>query len=157
MADGIVSVDKTRERRDGLVAKQWRWAFRRPMNLEKIALLAQRVSGLGILVYFFFHIFVTSSITFGDQTWTGLMDIMKNPLAHIGELLVIVGAAFHGVNGIRVMLLEVTSLVGKPLRPDYPYKVQSLGKGQQTILYTAIIMASLSMIAGIVVLWGLSL
>ena len=157
MADGIVSVEKTRVRKDGLVAKQYRWAFRGPIHLEKLALLAQRVSGLGILVYLFFHIFVTSSITFGDSTWTGLMDILKNPLAHVGELLVIVGAAFHGVNGIRVMLLEATSLVGKPLRPDYPYKVQSLGKGQQTILYTAMIMASLSAIAGIIVLWGLSL
>ncbi len=157
MADGIVSVEKTKVRGDGLVAKQWRWAFRRPITLEKIALLAQRVSGLGILVYLFFHIFVTSSITFGDSTWTGLMGILKNPLAHIGELLVIVGAAFHGVNGIRVVLLEATALVGKPLRPDYPYKVQSLGKGQQTILWTAMIMAGLSTIAGIIVLWGLQL
>lgn len=157
MAEGVVSVKKTKERKENLVSKQYRWALRRPMNLEKLALFVQRVSGVGLLVYFFFHIFVTGSITSGAQAWSGLMDMLFNPLAHIGELLVVVGATFHGFNGIRVMLLELTSLVGRPLRPDYPYKMQSLGKGQQSILYTAVIMASLSTIAGIVILWGLRL
>jgi succinate dehydrogenase cytochrome b556 subunit len=157
MAEGIVSVEKTKPRGDGTVAKQFRWALRRPMNLEKLALLAQRLSGVGLLVYLFFHIFVTSSVVSGEQVWAGIMDLLFNPLAHIGELLVVVGATFHGINGIRVMLLELTSLAGKPLRPDYPYKVQSLGKRQQSILYTATIMAGLSTIAGIIILWGLQL
>ncbi len=157
MAEGIVSVEKTKERRDGLVTKQYRWALRRPMNLEKIALLVQRLSGLGLLVYLFFHVFVTSSVTSGRQVWDGVMAMLFNPLAHIGELLVVVGATFHGINGIRVVLLELSPLVGRPLRPDYPYRVQSLGKVQQSILYTATIMAGLSTIAGIVILWGLHL
>ena len=149
MADGVVSVERTKARGENLVTKQYRWFFRRPMNLEKLALLAQRVSGVGILVYLFFHIFVTGSITGGREAWDGLMGILFNPLAHLGELLVIVGATFHGINGLRVMLLELTALVGHPIRPDYPYKTQSLGKGQQSILYTAMIMAGLSTIAGI--------
>ncbi|OGS51247.1 MAG: hypothetical protein A3K65_07215 [Euryarchaeota archaeon RBG_16_68_12] len=157
MAEGIVSVEKTKERGEDLVAKQYIWALRRPMNLEKIALLVQRVSGVGLLVYLFVHIFVTSSITSGRQVWDGIMATLFNPLAHIGELLVVVGATFHGINGIRVVLLELSPLVGRPLRPDYPYKVQSLGKAQQSILYTATIMAGLSTIAGIVILWGLHL
>lgn len=149
MADGVVNVERTKARGETLVTKQYRWFFRRPMNLEKLALLAQRISGVGILVYLFFHIFVTGSITGGQEAWDGLMGILFNPIAHLGELLVIVGATFHGVNGIRVMLLELTSLIGHPIRPDYPYKTQSLGKGQQSILYTAMIMAGLSTIAGI--------
>ncbi|MEK6987231.1 MAG: hypothetical protein AABX97_03935 [Candidatus Thermoplasmatota archaeon] len=149
MRDAIVSIKKAKAPKKDFITTQVAWGFRKPMNLEKLALLAQRVSGVGLLVYLFFHIFVTGSITSGEQAWEGLMGMLFNPLAHIGELLVVVGATFHGINGIRVMLLELTSLVGHPIRPDYPYKTQMLGKGQQSILYTAMIMAGLSTIAGI--------
>lgn len=155
MVEGLVSTEKAKGPADGLVGRQVRWAFRKPMNLEKLALAVQRVSGVGLLVYLFFHIFVTGSVTSGRDAWDGVMGMLSNPLAHVGELLVVAGATFHGINGIRVMLLELTALVGKPVRPDYPYKAQSLGKGQQSILWTATIMAGLSMIAGIFILWGL--
>jgi len=82
------------------------------------------------------------------------MSTLANPVAHVGELLVIVGATFHAVNGIRVVLLEVTPLVGRARRPDYPYAAQSLGRGQRSILYTAMLMSGLAALAGIVILWG---
>lgn len=155
MADAVLFVEKTKPAKKDLLETQVRWAFRRPRNLEKLALAVQRVSGLGLLVYLLFHVFVTGSVTGGRDAWDGLMDMLKNPFAHVGELLVAVGAVFHGINGVRVVLLELSPLVGRPARPDYPYKVQSLGKGQQSILYTAMLMAGLSTIVGIVVLWGL--
>ena len=153
MHESVVSVKKAKAPREDLITTQVTWGFRRPMNLEKLALLAQRLSGLGLLVYLFFHIFVTGSMASGQAAWDGMMGLLFNPLAHIGELLVVVGATFHGINGIRVMLLELTSLVGHPIRPDYPYKTQMLGKGQQSILYTAMIMAGLSTVAGIFILF----
>lgn len=149
MHDAVVSVEKAKAPKKDILTTQVTWGFRPPMNLEKLALLAQRVSGVGLLAYLFFHIFVTGSMASGQQAWDGIMGMLFNPLAHIGELLVVVGATFHGINGIRVMLLELTSLVGHPIRPDYPYKTQMLGKGQQSILYMAMIMAGLSTIAGI--------
>ncbi len=155
MPDGVVSVEETKVRGGGIARNQFRWAFQPPMNLEKLALLIQRVSGLGLLVYLFVHVFVTGTITSGAGAWDGLMGMLLNPLAHVGELLVVVGATFHGINGVRVLLLELTALVGHPIRPDYPYRVQSLGKGERSILYTAMIMAGLATIAGIFILWGL--
>ncbi len=153
MHEAVVSVEKAKAPKKDILTTQLMWGFRRPRNLEKLALLAQRVSGLGILVYLFFHIFVIGSMASGQAAWDGIMGMLFNPLAHIGELLVVVGATFHGINGIRVMLLELTSLVGHPIRPDYPYKTQMLGKGQQSILYTAMIMAGLSTVAGIFILF----
>jgi succinate dehydrogenase / fumarate reductase cytochrome b subunit len=160
MSDAIVSIEKTKAPRKDVLTTQVRWGFRRPMNLEKLALLAQRVSGVGILAYLFLHIFITGTIVGGpdgvpggQDVFSGLMGMLFNPIAHIGELLVVVGATFHGINGIRVMLLEVTKLIGHPIRPDYPYKTQSLGKGQQSILLTAMIMAGLATIAGIFILF----
>lgn len=131
-----------------------RWAFRKPMNLERLALLAQRVSGLAILAYLFFHIFVTGTVTAGRGTWESTMAAFSNPFMSLGEWLVVVAATFHAVNGIRVVLLELTPLVGTPARPDYPYVAQSLGRGQRSLLYTAMLMASLAGLAGVVILWG---
>ncbi len=160
MSQAIVSTEKAKAPKKDLITTQVRWGFRKPMTLEKLALLAQRISGVGILAYLFLHIFITGTIVGGpdgvpggQDVFSGVMAMLFNPLAHIGELLVVVGATFHGVNGIRVMLLELTRLVGHPIRPDYPYKVQSLGKGQQTILLTAMVMAGLSAIAGIFILF----
>lgn len=160
MPDAIVSIEKAKAPKKDLITTQVKWGFRKPMNLEKLALLAQRVSGVGILAYLFFHIFITGSIVpgpdgvpGGQDVFSGLMGMLFNPIAHIGELLVVVGATFHGINGIRVMLLEATKLVGHPIRPDYPYKTQMLGKGQQSILLTAMLMAGLSAIAGVFILF----
>lgn len=160
MSDAIVSIEKAKAPKKDLITTQVRWGFRKPMNLEKLALLAQRVSGVAILAYLFAHIFVTGTIVpgpggvpGGQDAFTGLMGMLFNPIAHIGEILVVVAATFHGINGIRVMLLEATKLVGHPIRPDYPYKTQSLGKGQQSILLTAMIMAGLSGIAGVFILF----
>ena len=130
------------------------WAFRKPMNVERLALLAQRVSGLAILAYLVFHIFVTGTVAGGREAWQATMDVLSNPVAHLGEWLVVVAASFHAVNGIRVILLELSPLVGTPARPDYPYVAQSLGKAQRSVLYAAMLMASLAGLAGVVILWG---
>jgi len=154
MADAIVSVEPARKRRKSPVGDQVRWAFWRPMNLEKLALFVQRISGLALLVYLFFHVFVTSTVAGGPSMWEGIMATLENPLAHFGEFLVFVGVIFHGVNGVRILLLELSPLVGTPSRPDYPYKVQSLGRGQRSILYLSAVMTALAAIsAGFLLLW----
>ncbi len=152
MDPSVVATEKTRLPRQG---RPVLWAFQRPLHLERLALLAQRVSGVAILVYLFFHIFVTGTVTEGRGVWESTMGALSNPLMHLGEWLVVVAATFHAVNGIRVMLLELTPLVGKPARPDYPYEAKSLGKGQRSVLYVAMLMTSLAGLAGIVILWGL--
>ena len=151
MRPGVVSVECARGSRR---TRPILWAFQGPRHLERIALLAQRVSGLAILAYLFFHILVTGTIVDGRGPWEATMAGLSNPIAHLAEWLVVVAAAFHATNGIRVVLLELSPFVGKPARPDYPYAVQSLGKVQRSLLYAAICMASLAGVAGIVILWG---
>ena len=153
MADAIVSVEPARKRRKSPVGDQVRWAFWRPMNVEKLALLVQRISGLALLVYLFFHVFVTGFVASGGAAWTGIMEALSNPLTHLGEFLVFVGVIFHGINGIRILLLELSPLVGTPARPDYPYKAQSLGRGQKSILYISAVMTALAAVSAFFLLF----
>ncbi|MEK6851149.1 MAG: hypothetical protein AABY30_01280, partial [Candidatus Thermoplasmatota archaeon] len=68
MADAIVSVEPARKRRKSPVGDQFRWAFWRPMNLEKLALMVQRISGVALLIYLFFHVFVTGFVASPEFT-----------------------------------------------------------------------------------------
>jgi succinate dehydrogenase / fumarate reductase cytochrome b subunit len=151
---GLVAIEPAKDPAISVLPRSIRWAFRRPFHLERLALAVQRVSGVGLLLYFMFHVVVTGTVASGRAAWEAAMSTLANPLAHLGELLLITGATFHAVNGIRVVLLEVTPLVGRARRPDYPYAAQSLGRGQRSILYTAMLMSGLSALVGIVILWG---
>jgi succinate dehydrogenase cytochrome b subunit len=143
-----------KEAKPGL-SRHVRWIFQRPMNLEKLALAAQRVSGVGMIAYLIAHMFVIGTVTSGATAFGSIMSMFSNPFADIGDFLLVMGAAFHAVNGIRVLLLELTPLAGRPMRPDFPYRIQSLGPGQKSILYAAVVMAVLSGIIAVYVVWGL--
>jgi succinate dehydrogenase/fumarate reductase cytochrome b subunit len=56
------------------------------------------------------------------ESWNAVMSIMEYPIFKIGEALVIIGFAFHAVNGIRLILIELGFAVGKAEEPVYPYK-----------------------------------
>jgi len=40
----------------------------------------------------------------------------------LGEFLVFLSFAYHALNGIRLVLIELGFAVGKPIEPVYPYK-----------------------------------
>jgi succinate dehydrogenase/fumarate reductase cytochrome b subunit len=59
---------------------------------------------------------------YGEAAWIETESIIQNPLYDLGMLLVIGALIFHGLNGIRLILLEYGLLIGKPTQPIYPYK-----------------------------------
>ncbi len=95
---------------------------------ERYLYSLHRVTGLGILTYFLLHIFVTSSRAFGATpaeaagAWNNAMALVRGPIFKIGEFLVFAAFAFHAVNGIRLVLIELGFGVGKPIEPVYPYR-----------------------------------
>jgi succinate dehydrogenase / fumarate reductase cytochrome b subunit len=68
------------------------------------------------------HIFVTTSRAFGKQAWETAMSLVTGPLFKTGEYLVFLAFAFHAVNGIRLVLIELGFGVGRPIEPVYPYR-----------------------------------
>jgi len=91
-------------------------------GLERYLYSLHRVTGLGILLFFLLHIFESSTRIFGMESWNAAMDFMASPLFKVGEALVIAGFAFHALNGIRLILIELGFAVGKAEEPVYPYK-----------------------------------
>jgi succinate dehydrogenase / fumarate reductase cytochrome b subunit len=86
-----------------------------------------RVTGLGMLLYFLMHIFVTGSRLGGVEKWEGWMNFFsQSPFFAIGEFLVFLAFLFHAINGIRLILVELGLMIGKPGLPAYPYSYSTL-------------------------------
>ncbi len=93
-----------------------RWGF------ERYLYTLHRVTGLGLLAYFLMHIVVTSFRAGGEKSWQAAMGAVKGPIFTFGEYLVFAAFAFHAVNGIRLVLVELGFAIGKPIEPVYPYR-----------------------------------
>jgi succinate dehydrogenase / fumarate reductase cytochrome b subunit len=122
------------------------WAIGGRYSIERYLYTLHRLTGLGILFYFILHIFVTSSRVFGPESWKQAMETVSGPFFRFGEFLVYFAFCFHGFNGIRLILLELGFLVGKPIEPIYPYKT-SVGK-QRPVMIILMIVAAFFIILG---------
>lgn len=98
------------------------WVGGGKWGVERYLYTLHRITGLGILFYFLLHIFVTSTRAISPELWTGTMDFFGSTIFLIGEYLVFVAFAFHALNGLRLILIELGFLTGPAEEPIYPYK-----------------------------------
>lgn len=123
-------------------------------GIERVAYLLMRLSGLGLLAYFVAHIYETSNILRGQVGWQDFLEITQTTEGHIILAIVIGMCVFHTANGIRVMLGHGGVGVGKPGRPDYPYKPLSQNSRHKIAIYSSIVLAAIAMMYGLAVMFG---
>lgn len=129
----------------------WGWLGGGRWGVERYAYSLHRLTGLAILLYFLMHIFVTSLRARGIYLWTE-GGFLHKPVFRVGEFFVFVAFAYHALNGLRLVFVELGIAVGKPIEPVYPYK-SSLNV-QRPLLVAAMILAFLLVLAGGVELIG---
>jgi len=123
------------------------WALGGRWGLERYAYTLHRITGLGILSYFLLHIFVTSTrVLGGREVWEAVMGFLHSPMFKIGEMLVYIAFCYHAFNGLRLVLIELGIMVGKPEEPIYPYK-SSLNV-QRPLLVVCMLLAGLFIVLG---------
>ncbi len=113
---------------------------------ERYAYALHRLTGLGILAYFLMHIFVTARRLGGPEQWEKTMALLGQPVFKIGEFLVFLAFAYHAINGIRLILVELGYLIGKPGLPSYPYNYSTLR--QRPLFVAAMVIAAVLMVIG---------
>jgi succinate dehydrogenase / fumarate reductase cytochrome b subunit len=123
----------------------WGWLGGGRWGAERYAYILHRLSGLGILLYFLMHVVVTSLRACGIYLWVA-GGVFHQPMFKFGEFLVFAAFAYHGLNGIRLVLVELGFAVGRPIEPIYPYKT-SLGV-QRPLLIAMMILAAILLAAG---------
>ena len=113
---------------------------------ERYAYALHRLTGLGILFYFLMHIFVTSARMGGPERWDSTMAFFSTPFFKVGEFLVYLAFAFHAINGLRLVCIELGYLIGKPGLPSYPYSYSTLR--QRPFFVVVMVIAAVLMIIG---------
>lgn len=101
-----------------------------------------------MLAYVLGHIGDTSFFVggpFGEgpntASWSSDLAVTENALGHVVLVMVVLVVVYHGVNGIRLILVEYGVILAKPARPDYPYKTNSLRTVQRHLIWVAIVAA----------------
>ncbi len=115
-------------------------------GFDRYAYTLHRLSGLGILAYFIMHIFVTASRLGGPEKWDSEMASLSSPIFKFGEFLVYLAFAYHAINGIRLIIVELGYMLGKPGFPSYPYAYSTMR--QKPFLVVIMIIAAVAMIFG---------
>lgn len=115
-------------------------------GVERYLYIVHRITGLGILFFFLIHIFESSLRVFGLETWENAMALMQNPVFKVGEFLVFAAFAFHALNGIRLILIELGIAVGRAEEPSYPYR--SSVNTQRPLMVAVMAITAILIVAG---------
>jgi succinate dehydrogenase / fumarate reductase cytochrome b subunit len=115
-------------------------------GVDRYLYTLHRVTGLGLILYFVLHIIVTSARAFGQETWDDVMGRVSGPLGLAGEYLVFLAFAFHAVNGIRLVLVELGFGLGPPEEPIFPYKTSVQRQRPLALLVL--------LVAAVLAVWG---
>ena len=69
--------------------------------------ILHRISGLATLLFLTIHILDTATVHFAPQLYKEAINIYRNPIFMIGEMMLVAGVIFHGVNGLRIIVFDL--------------------------------------------------
>lgn len=122
------------------------WLFSGRHGVEGYFYLAQRLSGLVLLLFLVAHVVLTSSRLFGIDVWARLIRLTESPLIQLLEYPLVAAFAFHAFNGVRLIVIELGLVVGRGERQVYPYR-GSIQK-QRPLLILMMVLAATFYVAG---------
>jgi len=120
------------------------WLNPTGFGISRVSWLLMRISGIYLLVFFVVHVIHAMSIL-DRMTWGKLLFLTYSPAGFIVLSIMIALAAFHAINGIRLMLNQGGIGIGKPARADYPYQIQSMGKKNRLCIYVTMGVSALAL------------
>lgn len=74
-------------------AGSWAWLF-------------HRISGLALIFYLCLHVWVVHFLAESPETFNKLMEFLSSPLFKLAEVALLAAILYHGINGLRVILVE---------------------------------------------------
>jgi len=90
-----------------------RWLDPRGRHLGTWAFVLNRLTGLGLVAYLYLHLIVLSTLLRGPEAWDGLVAVFRHPVFLAFDVLLVLGLAVHGLNGLRVALVGSGLLVDR--------------------------------------------
>ena len=69
--------------------------------------MLQRITGLGLVFYLFVHIIVISTALAGSETFDNVLTVLQLPVFVVLDLVLAAAVLYHGLNGLRVILIDL--------------------------------------------------
>lgn len=79
-------------------------------DFNMISFTIQRVTGIALSFYLILHLFVLSRAIVSADTYNSFMLTFENPIIFAMEIVLVMGIAFHLLNGIRVIIVDFLPL-----------------------------------------------
>ncbi|MFB6249510.1 MAG: succinate dehydrogenase, cytochrome b556 subunit [Salinibacter sp.] len=70
------------------------------------AWLMHRLTGVGLVVYLIIHIWGPQSLS-DPETFNALIAKYHSPIFKVGEFALLVAVAYHAMNGLRIVLIDL--------------------------------------------------
>jgi succinate dehydrogenase / fumarate reductase, cytochrome b subunit len=68
-----------------------------------------RITGVAIFTFLFAHVLDTSLIVVSPELYDGVLSVYHHPVIKVLEIGLVVAVLYHGLNGIRVTLVDFWS------------------------------------------------
>jgi succinate dehydrogenase / fumarate reductase cytochrome b subunit len=65
-----------------------------------------RITGVAIFFFLLVHTLDTALVRISPEAYNAVIDTYKTPIIGLGELGLVAAILFHGLNGIRVILID---------------------------------------------------
>lgn len=72
----------------------------------QLAWIGHRLAGLGTLLFFIIHVIDTSWVYFWPEGYAEAIALYKSVPFLIGELFLMLAVIYHGVNGLRIAVMD---------------------------------------------------
>ncbi len=99
------------------------WFWGGNYRIERYIYTIHRVTGLGIILFGFFHLIETTFFRIqGQSVWQTTINFLRQPWFEVGLVLVSFAFVIHALNGLRLILMEFGYGLGNPKRPVFPFQ-----------------------------------
>jgi succinate dehydrogenase / fumarate reductase cytochrome b subunit len=71
------------------------------------AWVAHRITGVLIFFFLFAHVLDTALVRVSPNSYDRVIDIYKNPIVNVLEVVLVGAVLYHALNGIRVTLVDL--------------------------------------------------
>jgi succinate dehydrogenase / fumarate reductase cytochrome b subunit len=81
-----------------------RWLDVRNRKLGMWAYALNRITGIGLVIYLYMHLFVLSQLLRGPTAWDSFVALARSPYFLALDVILLAGILIHGLNGLRIAL-----------------------------------------------------
>lgn len=71
-----------------------------------VSFILRRLTGVALVIYLLIHMWVIGGINHGADTFNNRMEFLDNPLFRLAEIGLLAAVVYHGVDGIRLLVVH---------------------------------------------------